>query len=159
MNWSPHNLQHCLDSNALAYLTATLAFGMLIWYCVIAHTWWKSMKYSSGRARKAWFWLVVIFIICSQAGYASWILALAVPKTAVSYRILALVIQNISCPFFMLYARRSHFEMQGREQNIGEQILAGLPHPSSIDDAQLAQIAAEAVIKAHKKFVKLEALT
>jgi len=117
-------LTECLDSPVLGWITGVLAFGMLIWYVIIARKWWEAAENSSDEARTAWRWMVAIFIICAVAGYVSWDLALFAPKVAVVVRITALAAQNIACPIFMTYAMRVQFYGFGTEQAIGHQILA-----------------------------------
>lgn len=138
INWAPHTLQHCLDSAVLAYSTASLAFGTLVWYGIIAFKWFESMRHSSDRARKTWMWLATIFVVCATAGYFSWILALVVPKTAVIVRITALATLNVICPVFWGYARRKSFSAINTEQHIGEQLVEGAPSIINMTDHEIA---------------------
>lgn len=139
-HWHPKTLLECLDSPVLGYLTAFLAFGMLVWYVLIARKWWESARQSSNGARKAWQWLIVIFIVCAIAGYTSWIIAVFEPMIAAVLRITALSVQNVACPIFMYYASRKTFYAFGREQAIGFRVLEHENSYQTMTDRDLANV-------------------
>ena len=145
MNWDPHTLMDCLDSQVLAYLTAVLAFGMLVWYLAIAMRWYESIRYASESGRAVWGWLVAIFVVCALAGYVALILALVVPKFSVVFRIVFLALQNICCPFFWITARRYKFHLQGVSENIGESLLS--KNLDDMADREVASLTRSLVIE------------
>lgn len=135
-SWSPHTLQHCVDSEPLGYTIAVLAAGILFWYMIIAYIWWKSMRAASREAMVAWFALALIFVVCSMAGYVSLDIAIWHPKVAIVLRVVAMAIQNVLCPVFVWYAFRHNFLAYGRFQRIG-QGLSGINF-SEYSDAEIS---------------------
>jgi len=136
-HWHPHTLNHCVDSDFLAYSIAIMAAGVLIWYWIIASIWWKSMQTATKRARTIWGTLCLIFVVCSIAGYVSWIIALWFPAAAIVIRMTALVLLNfVLCPVFVWYAVRYRFMAYGTFQRFGEH-MAGIDF-ESMSNAELA---------------------
>lgn len=119
-SWHPHDLVHCVDSDFLGYAIASMAFGVLIWYWIIASIWFRSMWKATKQARTVWGTLALIFIVCSMAGYVSWDVSLWFPKAGVIIRVTALVALNILCPVFILLGVRHKFMAYGMYQKLGE---------------------------------------
>jgi len=115
-------LCECVGSDALGWTTAGLSFGVCIWYTAIIFRWWEAATASSPATRKVWIWLMVIFGVCTVAGYASLIIAMAAPKTAHSMRIMFLALQNIACPVFWFHAASRRFGTMGRNERIGSEL-------------------------------------
>lgn len=151
-DWNPSDLQHCVDSPLLGWLTGGLACGMLVWYAMIATRWWEASRLASPEGCKVWQWLVIIFVICAMAGYGSWILALFAPKTAVWTRVLFLTAQNLACPMFWKYATHRRFTSIGRFESIGEQITKAVTEPDRMDDRELASLARQMVAKSLERY-------
>lgn len=123
MDWNPHNLYKCLDSESVALFTAALSLGILIWYNIIGFLWYKSAKRASNEAKTVWYMLLIIFVLCSWGGYGAIIISLSFPKTSAIIKILFMALQNAACPVFWYYARRFKFQKYGQHQKIGEGIL------------------------------------
>ena len=121
-NWEPLDLCSCVGSSVLGWLTAVLAVGLVAWYCLIGIRWLDTARYASPSGRKVWMWLVVIFVVCSIAGYGSWVIAMWFPKTATVLRLAVLLAQNIACPLFWYYGSHQRFVSIGKYEALGEEI-------------------------------------
>jgi hypothetical protein len=147
--WAPHDLCSCIGSDTLGIITAMLALGVCFWYALIAAEWWRAAQEASPDGRRLWQWLIVIFAGCAVAGYATVGLMLWHPKQAVVIRLIALAVQNIACPIFIVCASSRSFRTVGRHEAIGCALSA--PNVTALSDKDLADLARKLVIASIKR--------
>lgn len=141
MNWHPHDLFHCFDSDLLAWTTIILCLGVLIGYIVIAlKTWLPSLRQASARASRALLFMMLIFIFCAIAGYGTVVVAAFAPKVGYVLRVIFLVAVNIVNLGF-LYSKHGHeFKVIGQNEALGQGFTSRIPQIEKMTDPELAEL-------------------
>lgn len=126
-DWTPHYLEHCLQSLFAARVDVFTSAFIVVLYLGIVWVWWKALKQASRNGKIVFGCLIVIFVMCDMGGYASRIITYWQPQIGFLARIFAMVFNVLACMVFLRVQQLFDFRLLGKKEAIGGELAMEFP--------------------------------